>query len=123
MLLCLTAHIQKVACTSVTTCCATPYLQVQAANDVVYEDVAAGFTQLCSSLLPALEVQLERTATLAHEGLQFRWEVWPPKTCCDSDLDAHLRHCSTVSADCMLRQRIGLCCRGLQLVELFWDEV
>mgnify|MGYP001807020252 FL=1 len=48
-------------------------VQVYAANDIVYEDVAAGFSQLCSSLLPSLELQLVRTNSQAHEGLQFRW--------------------------------------------------
>lgn len=48
-------------------------MQVYAANDIVYEDVAAGFSQLCSSLLPSLELQLVRTGSQAHEGLQFRW--------------------------------------------------
>jgi hypothetical protein len=47
-------------------------VQVYAANDVVFEDVAAGFSQLCSSLLPSLELQLVRVASQAHEGLQFR---------------------------------------------------
>jgi hypothetical protein len=47
-------------------------LQVHAANDAVFEDIAAGFSELCSSLLPSLQLQLARTGQLAHEGLQFR---------------------------------------------------
>jgi hypothetical protein len=47
-------------------------VQVYAANDVVYGDISAGFSQLCSSLLPSLELQLVRLGSLAHEGLQFR---------------------------------------------------
>jgi chromosome segregation ATPase len=42
----------------------------------VYEDVAAGFTALCASLLPSLELQLVRTASLAHEGLKIRCVAW-----------------------------------------------
>jgi hypothetical protein len=47
-------------------------LQVHAANDAVFEDIAAGFCELCSSLLPSLQLQLARTGHLAHEGLQFK---------------------------------------------------
>jgi hypothetical protein len=47
-------------------------VQVYAANDVIFEDIAAGFSQLCSSLLPSLELQLVRVGALAHEGLRFR---------------------------------------------------
>lgn len=54
-------------------CAVLAALQVYSANDVVYEDIAAGFTQLCSSLLPSLELQLVRIGAQAHEGLQFRW--------------------------------------------------
>lgn len=46
--------------------------KVYAANDAVFEDIAAGFSELCSSLLPSLELQLERTGEQAHHGLQFR---------------------------------------------------
>lgn len=56
-------------------------VQVHAANDVVFEDIAAGFSQLCSSLLPSLELQLVRTGSLAHEGLQFRWVQLQPACC------------------------------------------
>jgi len=56
-------------------------VQVHAANDVVFEDIAAGFSQLCSSLLPSLELQLVRTGSQAHEGLQFRWVQLQPACC------------------------------------------
>lgn len=57
-------------------------MQVYAANDVVYEDIAAGFSQLCSSLLPSLELQLVRVGSLAHEGLQFRYALLSAQTPC-----------------------------------------
>ncbi|WIA31126.1 hypothetical protein OEZ86_001147 [Tetradesmus obliquus] len=47
--------------------------QVHAANDAVLEDIAAGFSELCGSLLPSLQLQLARTGQQAHEGLQFRF--------------------------------------------------
>lgn len=47
-------------------------LQVHAANDAVFEDIAAGFSELCGSLLPSLQLQLATTGQQAHEGLQFR---------------------------------------------------
>jgi hypothetical protein len=54
------------------TCPHTCVRQVHAANDAVFEDIAAGFSQLCRSLLPSLELQLVQTGAQAHEGLQFR---------------------------------------------------
>ena len=50
-----------------------------AAHESVFEDVSAGFSQLCKTLLPSLEVELVKTGTNAAEGLQFRcvgrWDV------------------------------------------------
>lgn len=45
---------------------------VAAANDAVADEVADGFVSMCSSLLPALDVELARLGEQAHEGLLIR---------------------------------------------------